>query len=110
MYVRTPMAEAPAAHAGFLLGTRETLLETKDGGRTWTQRSIEAAKDEGALHRSFNLARPQVHADACILPRPVDRVSAVSDQTHAAGVHACIPSDGHGLTASAVSLIVYSVK
>ncbi len=51
MYVRTPMAEAPAAHAGFLLGTRETLLETKDGGRTWTQRSIEAAKDEGALHR-----------------------------------------------------------
>lgn len=33
--------------AGFLLGTRETLLETKDGGRTWKQRSIEAAKDEG---------------------------------------------------------------
>ncbi|CAL5224094.1 g6721 [Coccomyxa viridis] len=43
---------------GFLLGTRETLLETKDGGRTWTQRSIEAAKDEGFNYRfnsiSFN--------------------------------------------------------
>ncbi|CAK0731917.1 hypothetical protein CVIRNUC_000060 [Coccomyxa viridis] len=43
---------------GFLLGTRETLLETKDGGRTWKQRSIEAAKDEGFNYRfnsiSFN--------------------------------------------------------
>lgn len=36
------------AHAGFLLGSRETLLETKDGGRTWEPRSVAAAKDEGA--------------------------------------------------------------
>ena len=35
------------AHAGFLLGSRETLLETKDGGRTWEPRSVAAAKDEG---------------------------------------------------------------
>ena len=31
---------------GFLLGTRQTLLETFDGGKTWEQRNIEAAKDE----------------------------------------------------------------
>ena len=41
-------------HAGFLLGTRETLLETKDGGRTWKQRSIEAAKDEGGSSYPFS--------------------------------------------------------
>ena len=47
--------------AGFLLGTRETLLETKDGGRTWKQRSIEAAKDEG--ERSLSLASESVSSD-----------------------------------------------
>ena len=71
------MADASAAHAGFLLGTRETLLETKDGGRTWTQRSIEAAKDEGALHRSSGIAWPHELADACIPPSPVRIVSGV---------------------------------
>ena len=35
--------------AGFLLGSRETLLETKDGGRTWSPRSVAAAQDEGVL-------------------------------------------------------------
>ncbi|KAK9918448.1 hypothetical protein WJX75_004173 [Coccomyxa subellipsoidea] len=43
---------------GFLLGSRETLLETKDGGRTWEPRSVAAAKDEGFNYRfnsiSFN--------------------------------------------------------
>ena len=29
---------------GFLLGSRETLLETKDGGRTWEKRSVAAAQ------------------------------------------------------------------
>mmetsp|Transcript_25154 Transcript_25154/g.63824 ORF Transcript_25154/g.63824 Transcript_25154/m.63824 type:complete len:405 (-) Transcript_25154:716-1930(-) len=38
---------------GFLLGTRQTLLETFDGGKTWEPRSIEAAKDEGFNYR-FN--------------------------------------------------------
>lgn len=38
---------------GFLLGTRQTLLETFDGGKTWAARSIEAAKDEGFNYR-FN--------------------------------------------------------
>eukprot|EP00798_Chlamydomonas_sp_ICE-L_P008833 gene8833-90_t len=38
---------------GFLLGSRQTLLETKDGGKTWEPRSIEAAKDEGFNYR-FN--------------------------------------------------------
>ncbi|KAK9846585.1 hypothetical protein WJX81_007154 [Elliptochloris bilobata] len=43
---------------GFLLGSRETLLETKDGGRTWTPRTVAAAQDEGFNYRfnsvSFN--------------------------------------------------------
>jgi hypothetical protein len=43
---------------GFLLGTRQTLLETFDGGKTWQPRDIEAAKDEGFNYRfqaiSFN--------------------------------------------------------
>jgi len=37
--------------AGFLLGTRQTLLETFDGGKTWQPRDIEAAKDEGFNYR-----------------------------------------------------------
>lgn len=43
---------------GFLLGTRQTLLETFDGGKTWEPRTIEAAQDEGFNYRfnsiSFN--------------------------------------------------------
>lgn len=43
---------------GFLLGTRQTLLETFDGGKTWAPRSIQAAVDEGFNYRfnsiSFN--------------------------------------------------------
>lgn len=38
---------------GFLLGTRQTLLETKDGGQTWAPRSIPAAEDEDFNYR-FN--------------------------------------------------------
>ncbi|GAA0149560.1 chaperone [Lithospermum erythrorhizon] len=38
---------------GFLLGTRQTLLETKDGGSTWTQRSIASAEEEDFNYR-FN--------------------------------------------------------
>ena len=53
-------APAPPASvgAGFLLGSRETLLETKDGGRTWAPRTVAAAQDEGFNYRftsiSFN--------------------------------------------------------
>ena len=43
---------------GFLLGTRQTLLETFDGGKTWEPRSLEAAQEEGFNFRfnsiSFN--------------------------------------------------------
>ncbi len=39
------------APAGFLLGSRETLLETKDGGRTWEPRTVAAARDEGFNYR-----------------------------------------------------------
>lgn len=43
---------------GFLLGTRQTLLETKDGGRSWDARSIPSAEDEDFNYRfnsiSFN--------------------------------------------------------
>jgi hypothetical protein len=42
--------------AGFLLGSRETLLETKDGGRTWAPRSVAAAQDEGARRMPPRLA------------------------------------------------------
>ncbi|KAM2459698.1 hypothetical protein PS1_010915 [Malus domestica] len=38
---------------GFLLGTRQTLLETKDGGETWVPRSIPSAEDEDFNYR-FN--------------------------------------------------------
>uniref|UniRef100_A0A0D6R441 Photosynthesis system II assembly factor Ycf48/Hcf136-like domain-containing protein n=1 Tax=Araucaria cunninghamii TaxID=56994 RepID=A0A0D6R441_ARACU len=38
---------------GFLLGTRQTLLETKDGGNTWFPRSIPSAEDEDFNYR-FN--------------------------------------------------------
>ncbi|GFZ00333.1 photosystem II stability/assembly factor, chloroplast (HCF136) [Actinidia rufa] len=39
--------------AGFLLGTRQTILETKDGGNTWALRSIPSAEDEDFNYR-FN--------------------------------------------------------
>lgn len=38
---------------GFLLGTRQTLLETKDGGKTWALRSIPSAEEEDFNYR-FN--------------------------------------------------------
>uniref|UniRef100_A0A7I4B2R4 Photosynthesis system II assembly factor Ycf48/Hcf136-like domain-containing protein n=1 Tax=Physcomitrium patens TaxID=3218 RepID=A0A7I4B2R4_PHYPA len=38
---------------GFLLGTRQTLLETKDAGRSWSPRSIPSAEDEDFNYR-FN--------------------------------------------------------
>uniref|UniRef100_A0A1D1XE28 Photosystem II stability/assembly factor HCF136, chloroplastic n=1 Tax=Anthurium amnicola TaxID=1678845 RepID=A0A1D1XE28_9ARAE len=38
---------------GFLLGTRQTILETKDGGDTWFSRSIPSAEDEDFNYR-FN--------------------------------------------------------
>lgn len=38
---------------GFLLGTRQTILETKDGGNTWVPRSIPSAEDEDFNYR-FN--------------------------------------------------------
>lgn len=43
---------------GFILGTRQTLLETTDAGKTWTKRDIPQAQDEGINYRfqaiSFN--------------------------------------------------------
>jgi photosystem II stability/assembly factor-like uncharacterized protein len=43
---------------GFLLGTRQTLLETIDGGKTWVNREIPFTIDEGINYRfnsiSFN--------------------------------------------------------
>uniref|UniRef100_A0A7R9V5I5 Photosystem II stability/assembly factor n=1 Tax=Chlamydomonas euryale TaxID=1486919 RepID=A0A7R9V5I5_9CHLO len=38
---------------GFLIGTRQTLLETVDGGKTWNPRDVAAAQDEGFNYR-FN--------------------------------------------------------
>ncbi|CAI5478190.1 unnamed protein product [Closterium sp. Yama58-4] len=43
---------------GFLLGTRQTLLETRDGGRTWAAKEIPSAEEEDFNYRfnsiSFN--------------------------------------------------------
>lgn len=41
------------SHPGFLLGTRQTIMETKDGGNTWAPRSIPSAEDEDFNYR-FN--------------------------------------------------------
>ncbi|CAN6854337.1 unnamed protein product, partial [Brassica oleracea] len=38
---------------GFLLGTRQTLLETKDGENTWGPRSIPSAEEEDFNSISF---------------------------------------------------------
>jgi photosystem II stability/assembly factor-like uncharacterized protein len=38
---------------GFLLGTRQTLLETSDGGKTWEARGVAAAQEEDINYR-FN--------------------------------------------------------
>jgi len=35
------------------LGTRQTLLDTKDGGKTWENKPVAAAQDEGFNYR-FN--------------------------------------------------------
>ena len=45
--------KAPWFPSGFLLGTRQTILETKDGGNTWFPRSIPSAEDEDFNYR-FN--------------------------------------------------------
>ena len=41
--------------AGFLLGSRQTLLETLDGGKTWNPRIVEDAQEDGFNFR-FNSA------------------------------------------------------
>ena len=41
---------------GFLLGTRQTLLETLDGGKTWAPRNVDAARDEGFNYRFQSLS------------------------------------------------------
>ncbi len=59
------------AAAGFLLGTRQTLLETFDGGRTWKPREVAAARDEGFNYRfnsiSFNGAEGWIVGKPAIL-------------------------------------------
>jgi photosystem II stability/assembly factor-like uncharacterized protein len=36
---------------GFLTGTRQTLLETEDGGKTWEPRFFESVEEEGINYR-----------------------------------------------------------
>jgi photosystem II stability/assembly factor-like uncharacterized protein len=38
---------------GFLLGSRQTLLETKDGGKTWEPRTVAAAQDDAGINYRF---------------------------------------------------------
>jgi len=44
------------ANHGFLLGTRQTLLETFDGGKTWAARAVEVAQDEGFNYRFTSIS------------------------------------------------------
>lgn len=53
MHCRTVIQSHLNWSAGFLLGTRQTILETKDGGNTWAPRSIPSAEDEDFNYR-FN--------------------------------------------------------
>lgn len=39
-----PTSSLLCAAAGFLLGSRQTLLETFDGGKTWEPRTVDAAR------------------------------------------------------------------
>uniref|UniRef100_A0A453CRG1 Photosynthesis system II assembly factor Ycf48/Hcf136-like domain-containing protein n=1 Tax=Aegilops tauschii subsp. strangulata TaxID=200361 RepID=A0A453CRG1_AEGTS len=52
--------------SGFLLGTRQTILETKDDGRTWFPCSIPSAKDKEFNYRlnsvSFRLYTSRLSA------------------------------------------------
>ncbi|KXZ52071.1 hypothetical protein GPECTOR_10g1094 [Gonium pectorale] len=54
---------------GFLLGTRQTLLETFDGGKTWKPRSIDAARDEGFNYR-FNSISFNSNGEGWIVGKP----------------------------------------
>lgn len=38
---------------GFLLGSRQTLLETKDGGRSWEPRTVAAAQEDAGINYRF---------------------------------------------------------
>lgn len=42
--------------AGFILGTGQTLLETKDGGKTWESREVPQAQDEGINYRFLSIS------------------------------------------------------
>jgi photosystem II stability/assembly factor-like uncharacterized protein len=70
------ISRVPPPRAGFLLGTRQTLLETLDGGKSWEPRSIEAAKDEGFNYRfnsiSFNGAEGWIVGKPAILLHTTD--------------------------------------
>ena len=61
---------------GFLLGTRQTLMETKDGGVTWERREIPAAQDDGFNYRfnsiSFNGDNGYIVGKPAILLKTTD--------------------------------------
>lgn len=102
-----PPAQRSAAHArrgaherdpaccappGFLLGTRQTLLETFDGGKTWNPREVEAARDEGFNYR-FNV-RPLVTLPPRRSARPASRQrggAQAGGGDGAARIAACAP-------------------
>ena len=91
--------------AGFLLGSRQTLLETKDGGKTWSKRDISAAKDEGFNFRftsiSFQVCLPSCLPVSCMMPAcspsstplnilcPGVRISGVLHGCHPSSMHSC---------------------
>ena len=65
---------------GFLTGTRQTLLETFNGGKTWEPRFIESVDEEGITDRynyiSFSGSEGWIVGKPCLLytsPSPRDR-------------------------------------
>lgn len=52
-----PLDRAAARSAGFLLGSRQTLLETFDGGKTWEPRTVAAARVRTCLAAAHGARR-----------------------------------------------------
>eukprot|EP00898_Chlorokybus_atmophyticus_P001217 jgi/Chlat1/2096/Chrsp17S02694 len=62
---------------GYLLGSRQTLLETVDSGKTWTPRRVQASEEEGFNYRftsiSFNGDEGWIIGKPAILLHTTDR-------------------------------------
>jgi photosystem II stability/assembly factor-like uncharacterized protein len=66
---------------GFLVGTKQTLLETVDGGKTWEPRYIDSVDEEGINYRYNSIS---FHGDeGWIVGKPGVRRACSSHQQDA---------------------------